>query len=289
MRKPLYLAAGLAAIAIGVAPATTGSASTVSGAPLYNSVVAPSSVGNLPSVGAEAYAFSEFGNQVNLTDTHLGKATLELSSWGCQSGHWYSHDCSTTPGTTFSETITLNIYNAPAANSNVPGSLIASVTKPFNIPYRPSANFTHCSGSQAGEWWDKALASCFNGKAVDVVFSFGRVNLPSTNVVFGVAYNTTHYGYSPIGESAACYTSSGGCGYDSLNIALSQDPTNVTAGSDPNPGTVFQNSSVASEYCDGGAAGTGTFRLDSPGNACWSVNGDGNPPYYIPALTLAHS
>ena len=287
MKRPLFAAAGLALLAISVAPVTIASAS---GPPLYNSAVAPASVGNLPSVGAEAYAFNELGNQVTLTDTHLGKVTVMLSSWGCQTGNWYSGNCGTTPGSTFPMTITFNVYNAPAPNSNVPGSLIASITKPFNIPYRPSANYTHCTGTgpggNAGKWWSSALNSCFNGKLVNIKFGF-QVNLPSTNVVYGIAYNTTHYGYNPVGQSAACFTGPGGCGYDSLNIALSQDPTNVTAGGDPNPGTVFQNSSIGSEYCDGGLAGTGTFRLDSPTINCWSVAT--GAPYYVPAVLLAHS
>lgn len=289
MKRPLYIAAGIAAIGIAAAPATVASAS---GPALYNSAMAPASVGNLPSVGAEAYAFSEFGNQVTLSDTHLGKVTVMMSTWGCQGGHWNTGDCATTPGSTFAETITFNIYNPPIDGVH-PGSLIASVTKPFNIPYRPSANYTHCNAGNghAGLWWDKALASCFNGKAVNITFSFSHLNLPSTNVVFGIAYNTTHYGYNPTGEGAACYGSSGGCGYDSLNIALSQDPTNVTAGSDPNTGTVFQNSSIGSEYCDAGAAGTGSFRLDSPATpSCWGAGNDPTlPPYYIPAVLLAHS
>ncbi len=279
MKRPLYIAAGIAAIGIAAAPATVASAS---GSPLYNSAMTPASVGNLPSEGPEAYAFNEFGQQVTLTDTHLGKVTVMLSTWGCQSGHWNTGDCATTPGSTFAETITFNIYNAPTDGVH-PGSLIASLTKPFNIPYRPSVNYTHCNAGNgnAGKWWDKAQATCFNGKAVNITFGFGRLHLPSTSVVFGIAYNTTDYGYNPIGQSAACFTSAGGCGYDSLNIALSQNPGDVTAGSNSNPGTLFQNSAIGAEYCDGGTAGTGSFRLDSPGNACWGG--------YTPAVTLAHS
>ncbi len=284
-RRLLPIAAGVATLIALVLPVTTAEAAT---GPLYNSAVTPSAVGNIPSVGAEAYAFNEFGNQVTLTGTHLSKVTVTMSSWGCQTGHWNTGDCHSASGSKFAETITFNIYNAPAPNSDVPGSLIASVTKPFNIPYRPSASYAHCFNSQAGEWWDSTLHSCFNGKAVNISFAF-NTNLPSTNIVFGIAYNTTHYGYNPIGEGASCYGSSGGCGYDSLNIGLSQDPTDLTAGSDPNPGTVWQYSSQGSEYCDGGAAGTSVFRLDSPSSACWSVNSDNNPPYYIPAVKFARA
>jgi len=45
------------------------------------------------------------------------------------------------------------------------------------------------------------LKTCFNGLANDVTFNFAGVTVPST-VVYGIAYNTSHYGYSPIGETA---------------------------------------------------------------------------------------
>lgn len=112
-------------------------------------------------------------------------------------------------------------------------------------------------------------------------------------MVFGIAYNTTHYGYAPIGEGAPCFGTSGGCGYNSLNIALSQDDNsgfggNVTTGSDRYPGTVYQNASFGGDYCDGGTAGTGTFRIDlpAPTASCWAVNNDASAPYYIPAVDI---
>jgi len=98
------------------------------------------------------------------------------------------------------------------------------------------------------------------------------------------AFATPGPGASVIYNSAVASTS--GCGYDSLNIALSRDPTNVTVGSDPNPGTVWQYSDQGSAYCDGGTAGTSVFRLDSPASSsCWGVNPPyTNTPYYVPAV-----
>ena len=127
---------------------------------------------------------------------------------------------------------------------------------------------------------------CLNGKAANITFAFGGVSLPA-NVVFGISYNTTHYGYSPIGESAPCFSTTQGCFYDSLNIALTQDPTNVTAGSDPGPtGTVFLYANELSAYCLGGPAVVGVFREDSPGHGCWSLGAENTRPYYIPAVLL---
>ena len=61
-----------------------------------------------------------------------------MSSWGCESGNWFGGNCASTPGDTFQEPITLNIYNVGAGNSV--GSLITSETQTFDVPYRPSAN-----------------------------------------------------------------------------------------------------------------------------------------------------
>ena len=120
---------------------------------------------------------------------------------------------------------------------------------------------------------------------MDITFQLSGVTVPD-EAVYGISYNTSHNGYQPFGQSTACYASSGGCGYDSLNIALSRDPTNVTVGSDPNPGTVWQYSDQGSAYCDGGTAGTSVFRLDSPASSsCWGVNPPyTNTPYYVPAV-----
>jgi hypothetical protein len=232
----------------------------------YSSAV--NNPGNLPSVGAEAYAFNEFGNQVTLagTNRHLDSVVVTLSSWGCVSGHWNTGDCATPNNATFATPMTLNIYNAPVAGSSVHGSLIASLTQSYDIPYRPSAS-KQCVGGNVGEWYDRDLKTCFNGLATDITFAFNNTTLPSS-VVYGIAYNTTHYGYSPIGQSATCYTTSAGCGYDALNIGLAS--TSPSAGSNTNPGTVWQNSSIGGQYCDGGAGGTNTFRLDSPGSTCWA-------------------
>jgi hypothetical protein len=271
---------GMATLLATVAGASAASADGMKTSVVYSSLVAKS--GNLPSVGPEAYAFNEFGNEVTLAGTNrqLTNAVVTLSSWGCVTGHWYSDDCNTPAGSTFSVPITLNIYNPPTTTEPaVPGSLITSVTQSFAIPYRPSANNTLCDSS--GRWYDNSLKTCFNGLAVNVTFNLAKVTVPNS-VVFGIVYNTTHYGPVPIGETAPCFTnlSGGGCGYDSLNIALSSESNiNPSVGSDPYPGTVWQNSPYASHYCNGGgtiSVAYGFFRLDSPGVPCWAP--------YIPAV-----
>jgi hypothetical protein len=242
-------------------------ASVAHGQTIYDSTVSPLP-GNLPSVGAEAYAFNELGDGITFAGTarSLGTVTVTMSSWGCQAGTWFSplHDCVTTPGATFSIPITLNIYNA---GSPTPGSLIATRTQTFTIPYRPSADHINCTLLNAGKWYQASSGTCFNGLANNITFDLSSLSVVLPNsVVYGIVYNTSHYGPAPIGELVACYTSSGGCPYDSLNIALA--PV-VTVGTKPFPNTIYQNSPYGSEYCDGGIAGVGRFRLDSPTSACW--------------------
>ena len=294
MKLPFRIVTAGVAAALGLAgvaaPAVAkDNAGGVKASVMYDSLVSPLPA-NLPSVGAEANAFDEFGNEVTFSSgsgRQLTSVVVTMSSWGCMSGHWYSHDCATPAGSTFSEPITLNIYDPPAsASPSTPGSLIKSVTQTFHIPYRPSAS-PRCTGSDAGKWWDPS-SKCVNGLAVNLTFDLSDVTVPDS-VVYGISYNTTDYGPSPYG-SLAC--PAGGCGYDSLNIALSQDDpghpslSDVTIGSDNNPGTVWQNSPYGSEYCDAGSAGTNSFRLDSPSMPCWGVdsNNPSQAPYYVPAV-----
>lgn len=272
--KRLLIFATFIVASVGLLASFAGAAAAV-GTPVkasvvYNSTLPNGPRSNLPSVGPEAYAFNEFGNQINLAGTarRLNSVTVTLSSWACVQGTWFAGTCSTPSGSTFTQPITLNIYNPSADGGLTPGSLIASATQTFSVPYRPSAS-SLCTG---GRWYETSSKSCFNGLASDVTFSFSGVTLPDT-VVYGIVYNSSHYGLAPQGEATACYTTTAGCPYDSLNIGLSTE-TDVTAGSDPNPGTVWQNSPIAGEYCDGGTVNT--FRLDSPTSACWTG--------YVPAV-----
>ena len=257
---------------------------------IYSSLVSSPLHGNMPSVGAEAYALNEFGNAVTFSagkSRSLSSVVVTMSSWGCQSGHWTSGDCLTTNGATFSEPITLNVYAADGVTK------IAWATQTFAIPYRPSASPT-CAVDYPGEWYDTTLNACFNEFATNITFDAFTytgdvaVALPD-NVVFGITYDTSGHGYSPFGYANACNGTEAGCPYDSLNIALSQDPTDVSVGTDTFVGTVWQNTSYGYNYCDGGAAGTGFFRLDSPGVAsCWGAGDDAptTPPFYIPAVQI---
>ena len=58
-------------------------------------------------------------------------------------------------------------------------------------------------------------------------------------VIWSVAFSTTHYGSAPKGEAQACYTSSGGCGYDSLNVGAFSAANAPYVGTDVNEDQAF--------------------------------------------------
>jgi hypothetical protein len=245
----------------------------------YNSI--PSHVpGNVSSLGFEATTTAEFGDEVllNAANRHLTRVRVVMSSWGCESGAWFSNDCLTSTGATFTMQITLNIYvgNGATTNGDTPGPLLASQTRTFNVRYRPSLNSVKCTGADAGKWFSKTDQSCYNGFAQSIQFAFpaksaaAKIQLPQ-DVVWSIAYNTTHYGYAPAGESAPCYTSSGGCGYDSLNVGAESFTGRPNPGTDFDPAGVFVNYAQANQYCDGGTGGFGVLRLDTdPGSCGWT-------------------
>ena len=165
---------------------------------IYDSTVQPNP-GNLASESFEATATAQFGNQITFGGTArvLDTVVVQMSSWGCQSGSWTGSPspCVTSPGATFSEPVTLNVYNVGPHNAHGPstvGSLIATATQTFAVPYRPSANAAECSTApdNGNQWFDAALDTCFNGFLTPIEFTFGHVSLPN-NVIYGVAYNGT--------------------------------------------------------------------------------------------------
>jgi hypothetical protein len=250
------------------------------GLPIYNTIPSPLP-GNLFSLGYEATSTSEWGDQVLFAPggRALTTVTVTMSSWGCQIGTWNGQNCVTAPGATFTHPITVNVYAVGAGNSV--GALLATKTQTVTIPYRPSADLINCTGSNAGKWYEASTGTCFNGKAANVTIDLSSptVTLPN-NVIVSVAYNTSHYGYAPIGQSPACYSTAAGCPYDSLNVA-GTDLSTLTVGSNPYPDDAYFNTQFGPFYCDGGTGPVGVFRLDA---GCWTdfkpsirVNA-GNPP-----------
>jgi len=256
---------------VGLFPALAGAAQQNT---IYNNIPNPTP-GNVPSVGYEATQTSEFGGQVDLDGTQRKdpKVTVLMSSWACKSGSWNLKNCITNPGSTFTHPVTIKVYNVNPDDSV--GSLIKSDTQTFTMPYRPTADDgTNCKDANGptGAWWDGT--TCYSGKAFTISFNLNGVTLPD-NVIIGVAYNTSHYGYSPIGNTA-CNATPQGCAYDSLNVGT--NPTPSVGSAEPTINDAYYNSSTASNYCDAGVGGVGTFRLDSD---CWTD--------YLPAFKVEAS
>lgn len=276
---------------------------TQDGTPVYNSTISPLP-GSMPSQGFQSSQISQFGNEIKLANysaTPLTSAVVTMEDWACQNWAAMNADptvaCTTTPGATFAQPITLAMY-ADAGGGAI-GTLLGYVTQTFNIPFRPSWN-SGCGPvsdgyGDGGEWYnDAATAALFNvtadnachhGLANNITFNLTSLSLsPPSTFIYGISFNTQTYGSAPTGIPGP---------YNSLNVALSTTPTNPSVGSDTYPGQLDMNSATAGNYCDGTT--TNLFRLDSAGTnpaACtspsggWSVSGTptGGAPYYLPAV-----
>jgi len=257
---------------------------------------------NVFSQGAEAYAFTALGDGLALAGRSggtLNTVTVVLSSWACQSGSFQygsgPNACVTTPGATYPMPVTVNVYSVNSSGTSLEGvspspapasiTPLASATETFNMPYRPSSNFTDCpaTASVSGgyyEWYNAQTQTCQDGIDFAITFDLSSkgVKLPS-EIIVTFAYNTTHYGPSPIGTAKACYGTVPGCFYDSLNISggagSAAYPGAVLA---PSVGSVLNVNGIFTEFpsadkalCGTGTAAKNTLALDaSPG--CYTGN-----------------
>jgi hypothetical protein len=219
---------------------------------------------NVSSYGPEAYAFAQLGDAIQLAPGKrvLKNVTVTMSDWACQTGTWTVADsCVTAVDATFPQAITFNIYNLN--NNGSVGSLVASKTQTFDIKFRPSSDNVTCDGTA----WLASNGNCYHGLAQNITFAFGasNVHLPNT-LVYGISFDTTHYGPSPIGESTTCFAdTTTGCAYDALNIAAAAGAPK--RGMDLNLGGFYIDGTYggtpADSPCTPGTAATpGTFSLD---------------------------
>jgi hypothetical protein len=242
------LAASLTATCVVLAViAGASSAATV----VYNNLPKPLP-GNVHSVGFEATSAAELGGQIQTSGSATNPiVTVGMSSWACQSGNATDGSCVSEPGSKYNVPITLNVYEVGPENSV--GAKLVTFTQNFAVPYRPSANTTKCNGNGG---WFKA-GNCFHGKLFKIRFSkIGSTKAPLTlpeKSIVSVAFNTTDHGYAPTGVEGP---------YDSLNVGLTEGG-GPTVGTDPAPADGYYNSTFGPFYCDEGAGGTGTFRLDA--------------------------
>ncbi len=192
----------------------------------------------VPALGFEATQTNEFGDQVGLAGTArtLGSLEVAFGSYACGvSGHWNTGDCVTTPGTTFTHSITANIYAVNTADPTHPGDLLATTTQTQTIPYRPSAD-PQCTGTDAGKWFNPAGGSCQNSIIKTLAFDNwtfenGFTGVLPNAVIWTVAFDTSTAGYVPLGTTS-CTGGNPGCPYDSLNVGTKSFPNAPYAGTD---------------------------------------------------------
>ena len=122
-RRARFGAMSLLAIAL-ITPAmeaftpTTAHAAGAGLTAVYDAI-GPTVPGNVPSQAFQATQTAEFGDLVGLGTgpRKLRSVTVEMSSWGCESGTWNLGTCATTPGATFTHPLTLKLY---AVNNALP-------------------------------------------------------------------------------------------------------------------------------------------------------------------------
>ncbi len=245
---------------------------------VYDSIPNP-----LISSAAQGFAccgVSEFGDGVNLAklkkNSVLDTVTVAMGSYGCETGS--GTGCSTTPGATFNVPITLHVY-AVGSSPDYVGALLATQTYTFAIPYRPSADPTHCPDypdhfyrAEDQKFYSGPPfkihgpeAGCDNEFPGLIVFdnivpqAGAPPNLPS-QVIITLAF-------APVGPAS------------SLNVSadsIAGGP--VTVGSYYDLNGVFGNYNSSSLYCAAGHA-AGSLQLDadvSQSANCPSTSNGGN-------------
>lgn len=187
---------------------------------------------NMPSYGFEAVSLTSLGDRIALkpgSPRTLHSINVAMSSWACQTGSWNLFNCASSPNATFPHPITITIYNGS-------GTLLATRTQTFSIPYRPSADPT-CVGADAGKW-KAANGTCYNGFASTITFDLRSLNvtLPDDVLAYDVSYNTRTHGPAPLGVTGP---------YDSLNVGVYASPaTTPSVGSDLEPGFLRWNGTL---------------------------------------------
>jgi len=255
--KKLLLLVSAAAVAVGVLAVPAQAAPN----PRVFVSIPDQLPGNVVSQGFEATQTDELGDQIRLAPGKraLKTVTVVMSSFACETGHWSDGTCQTTPGARFQEAVTFNLYQENEVTPDLPGTLIASRTKTFNMPYRPSADPVQCPDSP-NAWYSTRDDDCYNGKAFKIVFNFAQPNLVLPNeLVYGIAYNTSTSGNTPDGVRP-CQSTPEGCPDDSLNVGI--EAGLPKRGTDVYPDGVFIDQAAGGD-CATDATVPDTFSLDA--------------------------
>jgi hypothetical protein len=238
--RPTVLAVAMLAVSALMAFAASAASAEV----VYNNIPSPLP-GNFASIGFAATSSTQFGGEIEVAGTARKNPTITvvMSDWACESGSWNADNCSSPKKRSFREPVTISVYEVGELST-----AIATKTKSYKIPYRPSAEPAHCSGEFAGTWYDEASKECFNGYAFPISLKLKLQRVPKKAIVT-VSYPTT---------SAAS---------DSLNVAVSEPgEKTLSLGADPTK-ELFLHSTWNEMYCEG-ATDVGSFG-GSQGE-CWA-------------------
>jgi hypothetical protein len=241
----LVVAAGIPATACGTAFAKS---------VIWSNI--PSSMpGNVASVSLEAASSAEFGGKVKFSAGRWKnpKVTVLMSSWACQEGAWFDHNCVTQKGAKFEWPITVSVYAMGAHNA--PGAEIGAASKVVMIPYRPSTSKICNSTEEQGGWYDKKEEACYDGVAAKIAIPLKIAELP-TEAIIGVSYDTSDFGVEPQ-RPKPCNATEAGCPYDSLNVGAEDA---LPEPDFPLPNWAYLSTEYEPYYCESGTP-RGTFGL----------------------------
>src|SRR5207244_5837536 len=136
------------------------------------------------------------------------------------------------PGATFSVPLTFTIRDF---TGNVIGPVLTTQTQTVNILFRPSANAICTTPTK---WYNKSDKTCYNGLPQTFKVAMTAAAPLPDQVIWSVAFNTTTWGYSPIGPTA-CSATVAGCPYDSLNVGAFHFRNAPFVGTDLNDDQAF--------------------------------------------------
>ena len=184
MRRDLFYTA-ITALALGAVIFTLPAAGEV----IYDSIPAPLPP-NVPSLGYQATQTSEFGDLIQFAGTRrLQRVTLVMSDWALAS------DYPSFPGSagpTWNHPLTLNLYNVDNSGPNpAPGTLIATRTQTFAIPWRPPADPTCPEEERRGGPATETATAGLRSRSRSISPGHACPN----QIIYGVAFNTQTWGY----------------------------------------------------------------------------------------------
>jgi hypothetical protein len=137
------IAAAMAWLSIAAATANAGVA--------YNNLnTVPTTVNGLPDQDtySEASFRFPFGGAIELAPGRVKSLTVDLDSFTCEHGVYSLENCLTLKHKKFSYGLTADIYTITGAGQ--PGELIASSTRRFKLPFRPTTNVS-CPATSEGK------------------------------------------------------------------------------------------------------------------------------------------